>query len=86
MLLFTKKKDISPAIKALSAEFRDTLRISVISIPDADKATGFNKELLQDYEVKKLPRLVLEQTYDPNADQKLEQYLIHEFKGDAFQL
>lgn len=32
------------------------------------KATDFQKELLKDYEIEGLPRLVVEQTYDKDTD------------------
>ena len=79
VLLFTKKDNLSPAIKALSAEFKDLLRIVVIHVPDS-KATQDNKDLMADYEVDKAPKIIVEETYDAGNDKLLDQYRIHEFK------
>jgi len=59
VILFTKKEKVPPAIKALSAEFRDRFRFSIISLPEG-KETEDALELKKDYEIEKLPRLVVE--------------------------
>jgi len=85
VLLFTKKENVPPAIKALSAEFRDRLRFSVIALPEG-KENADNLELKKDYEVESLPRIVVEQTYEAKANKVLEQYLIHEYKQTDFKI
>jgi len=59
VLVFSKRENVAPAIKALSAEFRDRLRISVVSVPDS-KSSEYAKELMKDYEIEQLPKLVVE--------------------------
>lgn len=78
VIIFTKREKVAPAIKSLSAEYRDTLRISVISVLN-DKPTEYQKELMRDYEIEELPKLVVEQTYDPQSDEVLAQYRIHDY-------
>lgn len=67
VIIFSKRTQVAPTIKSLSAEFRDRLRISVVPMPDG-KGTDFQKELLKDYEIEGLPKLVVEQTYDAEGD------------------
>jgi len=58
--------------KAVSAEFRDRLRFSIVSLPKG-KATGYNKELADDYITNEtLPKIVVEQTWDPKEEKLLE--------------
>lgn len=85
VLIFTKREKVAPTIKALSAEFRDTIRFSVISIPEG-KGTDFQKELLKDYEIEGMPKLVLEQTYDAESESVLAQYRIHDYKEKEFKI
>lgn len=62
VLLFTKKEKITPVFKALSAQFRDRLRFTVIPLPDK-KETADNLALKEEYNVTELPTLIVEQTY-----------------------
>lgn len=84
-MVFTKRDKTAPAIKALSAEFRDRLRISIIHVPD-NKPSEYSKVLLKDYEVTDLPKMVVEQTYDPKEDKLLSQYGIHDYKHKEFKI
>jgi len=86
VLLFTKKAETTPAAKALSAEFRNKIRFTIVPLPDGGKASQNNIQLQLDYEISTLPKLVLEQTYNPKTDQLLENSMIHEYKKDGFKL
>lgn len=85
VLIFTKKDKAVPAIKALSAQFKDKLRIFIVHAPE-EKRSDYIKQLLADYEIKDLPKMVVEQTYDVKADKILEQYGIHDYKGKDFKI
>lgn len=65
-------------IKALSAVFRDKLRICIIKASEG-KVSKDIEELMKDYEVTNLPRLIVEQTYDSQKDEILKQYKIFEY-------
>ena len=54
-------------------------------MPD-NKATEYSKELVKDYEVSDLPKLIVEQTYDTSSNEVLKQYLIHEYKQKSFKI
>jgi len=85
VILFTKKDKIPPAIKALSAEFRDRVRFNVISLPEGKE----DPELVaikDDYEVKELPYLVVEQTYNVTSESVLDQYLIHDYRSKDYKI
>jgi hypothetical protein len=61
VILFTEKEQVPNVYKALSAEFRDKLRFSVVSLPKG-KASDYAKELADDYIASNgsLPRIVVE--------------------------
>lgn len=85
VIIFTKREKTAPALKALSAEYKDRLRISVISMPEG-KGTADQEEIMKDYEVSDLPKLVVEETYDAAEDKVLQQYRIHEYKAKDFKI
>ena len=62
VLLFTKKDKVTPVFKALSAEFRDRLRFTVIPLPE-NKESADNLALKTEYNVTELPTLIVQQTY-----------------------
>ena len=65
VILFTEKEQVPNTYKAISAEFRDRLRFSVVSLPKKT-AGAYAKELADDYisDAGALPRMVVEQTFD----------------------
>ena len=71
VLLFTKKEKVTPVFKALSAEFRDKVRFSVIALPDK-KETKDNLALKEEYNITDLPTVILEQTYSIKDKQVLD--------------
>ena len=72
VLLFTKKEKITPVFKALSAQYRDRLRFTVVPLPDK-KESADNLELKKEYNVTELPTLILEQTYSVRDKMILEE-------------
>jgi hypothetical protein len=87
VLIFTRRENIAPTIKTLSAVFRDRLRISIVHVPEnKNKQSDFTKELMKDYEIESVPKLLVEQTYDPKEDKVLAQYGIHDYKQKDFKI
>ena len=41
---------------------------------------------MKDYEVKDMPKLIVEKTYDPKSDKILEQRAIHDYQQKDFKL
>jgi hypothetical protein len=68
VILFTKKENLTPTVKALAAEFRDRIRFTIISIPEAGKVNPELVTLQEEYEVTDLPKLILEETWDVEKD------------------
>ena len=57
-----------------------------MSIPESGKINPELAALQEEYEVVDLPKLVLEETWDAEKEELLEQYRIQEFKATDFKL
>ena len=65
MILFSKKTKTPPVYKALTSEFRDTLRFGFVS--------SERKDIIDEYFIEDYPKILVIKTYDPETKTVLDQ-------------
>jgi hypothetical protein len=60
VILFTDKNETSNVFKALTAEFRDSIRMYVIHVKDTPETEKFEDRMMVYYGVQNMPALVVQ--------------------------
>lgn len=72
VILFSNKENVTPAFKALAAEFRDKIRFNIIQAKD-QKAKDELFPVFERYFISKFPTIVIEQSYNAQEDKLLDE-------------